>query len=235
MKLLNEIPVTECIPTYMAKSDKPLVSGHFIFIEHYKNLSLENIVQEIDGVVYTEEWRDVVGYEGIYQVSSFGRIKSLGRTTSQNKKIIENIKKQSKDKDGYRHILSCKDGKVHTLRVHRLVCTAFHGIIEDKPIVNHKNFIKHYNFYKNLEWSTISHNTQHAYDNGRIKNYNTGRFGEKSIFSKKIQQFDLNDKFIKSFIGIREAARVIGINRNDINRSLKGIITKYDKYKFRYA
>lgn len=222
-------------PSLVVRVIKPSAVGAFCFMDRSTNFSLENIIEEIDGIVYEEEWRDVFGYEGIYKISSFGRVKALKRTTSQNKVLPENIKAQGNDKDGYKNILCCKKGKTSTLRVHRMVCTAFYGIDNNSPVVNHKNCIKHDNFYKNLEWSTVSKNTKHAYDNNRIINYNTGRFGELSIFSKKVNQYDLCGKLLNTFGGIRDAARITGINRNKINKSLKGGIKKSDKYKWEYA
>lgn len=136
-----------------------------------------------------EVWKDVVGYEGYYQVSSFGRVKGLERQFTQlngmtgrynTKTIPESYMKAFSDKDGYKKIQLTKDGKRNKFFVHRLVAIAFILNPESKPEVNHKDGVKDNNHLSNLEWNTTSENQLHAIAN---KLYQTAR-GESSGTSK---------------------------------------------------
>ena len=104
-----------------------------------------------------EVWKDVVGYEGLYQVSSLGRVKNV-RT--------DRIMKACEDKNGYLIIRLSLKGKSKAQKVHRLVCLTFLPNPENKPEVNHTNGIKSDNSLLNLEWATRSENNKHAYDTG---------------------------------------------------------------------
>ena len=109
-----------------------------------------------------EEWRDVEGYEGLYQVSNMGRIRSLryGRTYI--------VKNQHNDR-GYCYISLHKNGKGKHYFVHILVAKAFIANPEGKKQVNHIDANKSNNCVENLEWVTQEENLQHAYKNGLIK------------------------------------------------------------------
>ena len=105
-----------------------------------------------------EEWRDVADYEGLYQVSSEGRVKSLERTfidkSGRKQTVKERILKPGMDKGGYLRIDLCASGKSRMFSVHRLACQAFHDNPENKLDVNHINENKTDNRACNLEWST---------------------------------------------------------------------------------
>ncbi len=144
-------------------------------IEHYKNLSLENIVEEIDGVVYTEEWRDIQGYEGMYQVSSFGRVKSLSRKIFRCHKtrltdgnyipIKETILKQTirnKKIQDYRCVGLVENKKQKLFFIHTLVALTFIPNPENKKTVNHRFGIVHDNRMWFLEWATPKEQKDHA-------------------------------------------------------------------------
>jgi hypothetical protein len=109
-----------------------------------------------------ESWKDIPGYEGLYQVSNLGRIKSLG-----SYRRGEMIIKQRKWK-GYWLINLSKEDQRKTFLVHRLVAICFVENPHSRKIVNHKDGNKANNYYENLEWSTTAENTQHAYDNHLI-------------------------------------------------------------------
>jgi NUMOD4 motif/HNH endonuclease len=106
-----------------------------------------------------EIWKDIAGFEGRYQVSNLGRVKSLERVVPSKggafRPIRETIIKSYADKDGYRKVairLTNRNGC--KFMVHRLVCQAFLPNVKNKPQVNHKNMIKDDNRVENLEWKS---------------------------------------------------------------------------------
>lgn len=110
-----------------------------------------------------EIWKDIPGYEGLYQCSNFGRIKSLSRwlrCKNGFRKSKEKIMNICKDKIGYCYL---DLGKRNKKLVHRLVAITFIDNTENKPCVNHKNGIKFDNMACNLEWVTYSENEKHSY------------------------------------------------------------------------
>ena len=114
-----------------------------------------------DGVFYTEEWRDIAGYEGAYQVSSFGRIKSLDKISSRGHKLKCKILKLNKNGFGYKHFSLFKNGKKKTCRVHVLVAETFLGHVPDgthRMVVDHKDNIKSNNHTWNLQLITNREN-----------------------------------------------------------------------------
>lgn len=145
-------------------------------MEYSENLSLENITyMGQDWVEKIEEWRDVVGYEGLYMVSDIGRVKTLSRTYRSgenlwNTRVIrERILCQAKMPDGYRTVQLSLNGSRKMFSAHRLVGMAFIPNPENKPQINHINGIKSYNSLHNLEWNTFSENQNHAIRLGLCK------------------------------------------------------------------
>lgn len=112
-----------------------------------------------------EIWKDIVGYEGIYQVSNLGRVKSLERIVIDkkgSKKIVsEAIKSQHDNGNGYMFVGLWKDNKSYNIYVHRLVAIAFIPNPEFKETVNHKDFNRSNNNIDNLEWATYSEQEKH--------------------------------------------------------------------------
>lgn len=119
-----------------------------------------------------EIFKDVVGYEKMYQVSNLGNVKSLEKTsiykTSKGTTIKRKVRgkhlKQCIDRYGYSRLCLCKDGHERTLVTHRLVAQAFIPNPENKQQVNHINGIKTDNRLENLEWVTASENSKHRFD-----------------------------------------------------------------------
>ncbi len=110
-------------------------------------------------------WRDIKGYEGLYQVSSEGEVKSLPKQHRYGSKT-ERILIGRADKDGYLRVSLSKDNKVLDKRIHRLVAESFITNTENKPTVNHKNGIVSDNNVYNLEWATHSEQNYHLYKMG---------------------------------------------------------------------
>ncbi len=120
-----------------------------------------------------EIWKDVAGYEGVYQVSNLGRVKSLDRTIPHNKygSVRRNgkILKPFIDTYGYLKVRLCNDGTGRNEFVHRLVALAFIPNPQNKETVNHINGNKHDNTVANLEWNTQAENVKHAHRMGLIR------------------------------------------------------------------
>lgn len=102
-----------------------------------------------------EIWKDIPNYDGKYQVSNWGRVRSFKR---RNEKIL----KQNTLKNGYKQIELCFDGKRKNAFVHRLVAEAFIPNTDNKPCVNHKNKATNDNRVENLEWCNAGENNRHA-------------------------------------------------------------------------
>ncbi len=115
------------------------------------------------------EWKDIIGFEGSYQISNFGEVKSLPRYIQRRismQLIKGRILKPYKRDIGYLQVLLHLDGKPYRFAVHRLVAAAFIDNMEKKFEVNHKNGIKDDNHVSNLEWATRLENNSHAIENG---------------------------------------------------------------------
>ena len=111
-------------------------------------------------------WLPVKDYEGIYEVSNTGEVRSLDRKnngTYRNSFVKGKMLSPRTDKDGYYRLSLSKNGKKKYFRVNRLVADAFLDNTKNFPVTNHKNNIKTDNRVENLEWCSISHNTKHGY------------------------------------------------------------------------
>jgi hypothetical protein len=131
----------------------------------------ENVMNELERE--PEIWAPISGYEGLYEISSWGNIKTLSRTYYSGKdhnikkEIVEKNLKLGKDKDGYPQTILYKDGIPKTVRAHQLVAQYF--VVNPDPenltVPNHDDGVKYNNYYKNIRWSTPQQNTLHAYAN----------------------------------------------------------------------
>lgn len=122
----------------------------------------------MNSVNLIEEWRDIEGYEGYYQVSNKGNVKSLSRKREGNGKkglLKERLLKTTINSNGYPHVKLYKNGKGESCKVHRLVVDAFINTDKCREHINHKDGIKTNNKLSNLERCTPSENINHAYDN----------------------------------------------------------------------
>lgn len=106
-----------------------------------------------------ENWVPIDGYEGLYEVSDTGMVRSLKRATTSGRVLSQRV-----GTGGYLNVCLCKDNCKKTFVVHRLVARAFLDNPEGKPEVNHKNGIRADNRAENLEWVTRSENERHAYE-----------------------------------------------------------------------
>lgn len=153
-----------------------------------------------------EVWKDVVGYEGRYQVSNKGRVKSLNYKRSKKPKLLTTTLHDW----GYLQVRL----KRKTFYVHRLVAEAFLPNPESKPTVNHLDGNKANNKLVNLEWATLSENNKHAYKIG-LKDQS----GAKNGFSKLKQEEVLTIYLLKDCKGItqKEIADVYNVNHSTVS------------------
>lgn len=175
-----------------------------------------------------ETWKDIKDYEGLYQVSDYGRVKSLPRQGTQTKE--ERILKPEKTKKGYLQVHLCKNGKVKVFRVNRLVAIAFVPNPENKPEVNHKDTNKENNHASNLEWNTRSENQLHAYKTGIQR----PKLSKDNILSKKVLQYDLEGNFIKEWNCTKDIQRELNIKNQYISACCLGKTKTTHNYIFRY-
>ena len=191
-----------------------------------------------------EIWKDIKGYEGYYQVSNLGRIKSLGRyifiirnrgRQTYNQIVKEKILKTYKSSNGYLLVFLKKNNKTKSLFVHRAVATAFIPNIENKPQVNHKDGNKQNNCLDNLEWATHSENMQHAWKHHLIKNIENMLIGGEKGREKRYRPILLlkNNIIVKEFKNKISACRFFNIDHKTIERKIErqeeiqGYIVKY--------
>ena len=182
-----------------------------------------------------EIWKDIVGYEGLYQISNYGRIKSLGRYyfsgiyNAIKKYQNENIRKTEKAKNGYMRIALCKDGKIKKYLIHRLVAEHFIDNPNKLPQVNHIDENKENNYYKNLEWCDNKYNMNYGKRNEKVR---------KSIIAtkgRKVNQYDLEDNFIKQYSSINGASKQFNRKGSNIRACCIGEQKTAYGYKWKYA
>lgn len=173
----------------------------------------------------SEIWRDISNYEGHYQVSNLGRVKSLYYRNGQ--RIIPNREKilTPLNSRGYLRVRLCECKTKNLFSVHRLVAETFIPNPKNKPCVNHINGIKTDNRVENLEWCTYSENEQHSHN----------ILGKQPINKKKVNQYDLNNNFLQQYESIAEASRSINKKYNLISTCCSGKINTAYGYKWRFA
>lgn len=152
-----------------------------------------------------EIWKDIFGYEGLYQVSNLGRIKSYDKYKWNRFKYIKLKGKQlklSNDKNGYKIICLTKNKKEIMHKVHRLVAKAFIPNPNNYSCINHKNEIKDDNRVENLEWCDVKYNNIYGSRINKVK----------TKLNKKVNQYDLQGNFIKTYNSMQSIKEHLKIN-----------------------
>lgn len=164
-----------------------------------------------------EIWRDIPGYEGLYQISNLGRIKSLDRYVKHwrggLKKRKGIILALIYDKDGYTHVKLGKDGIIITKSIHRLVAETFIYNPDNLPIINHKDENPSNNCVWNLEWCTVAYNNKY----GNRLNKVSKKLKNNSFTSKPVLQYTLDGQLVKQYPSIKEACRQTGIKHPNLS------------------
>lgn len=154
------------------------------------NAQIQVRLEFFNAFTMDEIWKDIPKWEGYYQVSNLGRVKSLERiiTYSNNRKhtVWESIINPGFDSNGYPQIGPTRNNKNVTFKVHNLVASLFLTKIDGKPHVNHKNGIKHDNRSVNLEWVNARENTTHSRRNKSSKYTGVSWYKKSSKWKSKI-------------------------------------------------
>lgn len=207
--------------------------------------------------LYREVWKDIEGYENLYQVSNMGRVRSLdkeiktyngGSYINKGKIINGSIAKS----EGYLRVTLVKDGKSTIKKIHRLVAEAFIPNLDNKPCVDHINTIRTDNRVVNLRWVTYEENMNNPLTKKKISKINTGKgnpfYGKKHTEEslkkisesgkgrippnrKKIICIELN----RVFDSIAEAGRELNIGSQNICKVLKGERKTAGGYHWKYV
>lgn len=204
-------------------------------------------------------WKDIKGYEGLYQVSNLGNIKSMPRTIVTNNRFgkmtkytkSREIKPHLNKKTGYYQVHLSKNKKTKMFLLHRLVAETFIPNMDNKPQINHINANKTDNRIENLEWCTSSENIKHAFANNLSHSNFKVQCGSKHHFFgkhhsieskqkmkeshyKKIIQYDKNNKLIKIWNGIKQIEEELNINNGNISQCCRSKRKTAGGYIWRY-
>lgn len=161
-----------------------------------------------------EKWRDIEGYEGLYQVSNLGRVKSVKR----NKVITSSV-----PPNGYHLVQLWKSGKCVCKSIHRLVAEHFIPNPNNLPQVNHKDENKSNNVEFNLEWCDEAYNI----------NYGTGVDRRSKTKSKPVYQYKLTGELVKEWACAAET-RKFGFNPAHVGCCCKGVMRQHKGYVWKY-
>jgi predicted XRE-type DNA-binding protein len=171
-----------------------------------------------------EIWKDVVGYEGFYQISNTGRLKrilKLRKYRDYNSKILSPVK----DKDGYyRTSIVCENKKRKTVIIHRLVAESFINNPLNKKCVNHINGIKDDNRVNNLEWATVLENNLHAIKTGLKKSLSGEKHNLVKINGDQVNS--IRSEWSTGNFKQKEIALKYGLQQSQISR-----IVNYVRWK----
>lgn len=157
-----------------------------------------------------EIWKPIKGYEGLYEVSNFGRIRRYLQLNTNNK--------------GYKHITLIKDNKKTDVSIHRLVAEAFLPNPDNLPCVNHKDENPSNNFVNNLEYCTYKYNS----------NYGTAQQQKSHKLSKPVCQYSLDNELIKIWPSLTECKNKEGFNIGHIYECCRGIRKTHKGFKWSY-
>lgn len=164
-----------------------------------------------------EIWKEIKNYEGLYQISNYGNVKSFVRKNGGELKQVA-------DHQGYKSVVLCKDNTKKRFKIHKLVALNFIPNLNNLPVINHKNENKSNNKRSNLEWCDYSYNNSY----GSKPKMQTEKLG------KKINQFDKEGNFIKLWDSALLIQKHLGFNNSNIIQCCKGKRKTAGGFKWRY-
>lgn len=193
-----------------------------------------------------EIWKDIKHYEGLYQISNYGNVKSIKRKV-KNKNgfriVKEKLLKPILNNKGYYVYGLRKNGKLKMLLLHRLIGEHFLNNKNNYPCINHKDGNKLNNSIDNLEWCTYEHNIKEAFKLGlntytykkNFKhNYWKGKYGKYHNCSKVVLQYDLKNNYLKEWESITKASKETKINYYSISNNCRGKQKKAGNYIWKF-
>lgn len=167
-----------------------------------------------------EIWKDIEGFEDLYQVSNMGRVRSLTRNKKGKNGVPCPIQGRIMKQHicfGYYYITLSKNGKYKGFRVHRLVANAFIPNPDNLPQVNHKDENKANNCVDNLEWCDSKYNVNYGTGTERSRLSNTN-----GKCSKTVLQYSLDGTFIKEWKSTMDVQRNLGFANSHISECCRG-------------
>ena len=183
-----------------------------------------------------EIWKDIAGFEGRYQISNLGNVKSFVRRFHEGEPFI--LKLRDCGKGYYKVTLYGKDKSQRQVEIHRLVAETFLPNPHNYSCVNHIDGVKTNNNVNNLEWCTPAYNNLHAYKTGLNHGSKPwlGKTGFLNKTSKPVHQIDLStNNVIATYGSIAEAARATGCLPTKIGKCCKGVFSQTHGYGWKYA
>lgn len=174
-----------------------------------------------------EIWKDIKGYEGLYQVSNFGRVKSLERRCKAKwytRRVPEKIYAQALDNYGYPIVSLHKNGIRKTFTIHKLVANAFIERPAECDSINHLDENKENNCAENLEWCTLQENNAYGTRVERLR-----RTQQRAIL-----QCDLDGNLIKEWEGMNFLSRTTGYDQGLISKVCNGVYRHQTAYGFKW-
>lgn len=183
--------------------------------------------------IMEEVWKDITGYEGYYQVSNLGNVRSLSRIDTNGHKLSGKILKPNIGTNGYFYVNLSYHNNKKTKYIHNLVANAF--LKNKQECVNHKDGNKLNNCLYNLEFCSKSYNVIHSLKKGLSKPYWLGKTGKSHCNSKSVYQYDMNMNLIKVWECLMDIKRQTSFDISTISCVCNGKNKSCNGYIWRYA
>lgn len=189
-----------------------MLVDNLIYLCYYISIKEEDLFMK-------ELWKDIEGYEGTYQVSNLGMVKSLDRLTTDNRRLKGKLLAKTNSK-GYIKVTLTNKNKSDNRDIHRLVAQAFIPNPENKPQVNHIDEDKTNNIVYNLEWVTAKENMNH------------GTCRKRSSLKQSIKIVCVTTG--KVYNSIADASRDLNLNSGTISKIINGKMKQTKGFTFKY-
>lgn len=176
-----------------------------------------------------EIWKDILGYEKLYQISNFGNVKSLDKKDSLGRRVKGKQMMPIFRKDGYLDITLHKDGKCKHFLIHRLVAQMFIKNSNNYKEINHKDEDKTNNNINNLEWCSRSYNINYGVANKKRRKTLLNKRG-KTVF-----KYDKDNNLLQSYPSLQQATRETKINQSHISQCCNNKRKTAGGFVWRYA